>query len=156
MFTEATKVYDRFMRDICQVLASKGFAYAQEYIVEILKLLDEGTCANMVALYMFGEHNRIAGLLADNNWDNRVVPIPPGFDPNKQFGDGDVRGRIKFGAVTQPMGGKGAAVITDWKTKAKKKCDRFHASPQGNCSAGIPAGDPRFKPDQVGLCAYQH
>lgn len=156
LLKEATKVYDRFMRDICQVMASRGFMFAQEYVVELLKLIDEGICANMVSLYTFGEHNRIMGLLGDAR-DNRPITIPPGFDPNKDFkGNGDPRGRIKFGPVTQPVGGAGAGAITDWKTKAKKKCDRFHSTPKGACTAGIPAGDPRFTTCQVGLCAYEH
>ena len=169
LLREAFKVYDHFMRDVNLVVTSRGHFYAQDYVTRILESLDMKIYSNMPQLYSMGEHNRIASILAGthNNvggqglqYDADYHPPAPGAgNPGGGAAGGagnDPRKRIHFGPIKQPIGGAGAGVITDWKTKKPQKCNRFHATPQLACTAGIPENDPRFTPAQVGLCAYQH
>ena len=144
---ESPQVYFPFTKELKRACSSGGFLFAQQYADALLRALDDGLFKNPVALFQSGEQNRIFAEL----WANRVLtPKEKTKDPD------DPRRKIKFGPVTQPLGGKGAGVVTDYKTKAKIKCNRFHAVPQQPCTAGVPAGDNRFTPDQVGLCAYCH
>ena len=144
---EAPSVYYQFSREIKRACEHGGFLFAQKYADAMLKVLDEGVYGNPIVFFQSGEHVRIYTEL----WSQRA--IVPG-NTGKLRPDGGQE-YIKFGPVTKPMGGEGAGVIKD-KNGAKIKCNRFHASPQKACTAGIPAGDPRFTTSQVGLCAYCH
>ena len=163
LLKEAYKVYDQFMRDVNLVVTSRGHLYAQDYVTRILESLDMKVYKNMPELYTMGEHNRVASQLAGthNNLVGQGLQYDSEFRPQVGTGggggrQGDPRKRIQFGTVLQPVGGAGAGIINDWKTKAPKLCNRFHATPQQACTAGIPDNDPRFKPGEVGLCAYKH
>ena len=69
--------------------------------------------------------------------------------PKKPWGGEASRQRIKvFGPVSTPVGGKGAGVIP-------RKCNKFHASPQEACTAGVPTNEG-FPAELCGLCAYEH
>ena len=144
--SEAPKVYHTFANEIRRACASSGHVLAHEYADALLRSLDTGVYGNIRALFASGEHNRIYDEVRASHRAKRPEPKDTP-DPRK---------KIKFGPVTQPLGGKGAGVITDFKTGDRKKCTRYHASPQQACTAGIPAGDSRFTPDQVGLCAFSH
>ena len=161
LLKESFKVYDGFFRDCNLVCESRGYLYCQEYASKILEVLDMKLFPNMPALYRHGDHNRVASLMAGthNNVGGQGLQYDQDYNKdfhNKDFKNGDLRKKIDFGPVTKPMGGEGAGVITNWKTKAKSKCNKYHATPRQSCTAGIPAGDTRFKADQIGLCAYEH
>ena len=140
--SEAPRVYFEFCRDIAHVCEVDGYQFAQKYVDCLLRYLDEGRFPNMVALYRSGEYTRVHS-------DLRMELKSTGTDRAK-VADGFKK--IKWGPVTKPMGGPGAAII-------KKKCNRFHAVPQLECSAGVPVVDPDGKPyppSKVGMCAYMH
>lgn len=143
---EVPQVYHTFSNEVRRACVVNNTAVAHEYADAILRAVDGGVYANIKVLFASGEHNRIYEEVRDNS---KVKP----HKPDKITGD--PRARIKFGAVTTPLGGPGAAVITDFATGRKKKCTRFHASPQAPCSAGLPDGDPRFV-GKVGWCAFEH
>ena len=146
---EAPSVYFQFAREMKRANDSGGFAFGQKYCDAILRGLDEGIFENLVQFFKSGEHNRIYTEM----WSEHDTTVPKDLRSKDK---NDPRQKIIFGPVTTPLGGKGAGVITNFKTGERTKCSRFHATPQGKCTAGIPAGDPRFTPDQVGLCAYTH
>jgi hypothetical protein len=144
---EAPKVYFTFSKEMRRACSVGGYLFAQQYADALLKSLDEGLFKDPVSLFLMGEHNRIY----DEVWSaknttkfSRLQKDPDSFQ------------RIKFGPVSTPLGGKGAGVVLDQKTKQRIKCNRFHATPQQPCTAGIPKDDPRFSADMVGMCAYAH
>jgi hypothetical protein len=143
---EAPKVYYTFSKEMKRACSVGGYLFAQQYADAILRSLDEGLFKDPVSLFLMGEHNRIY----DEIWSQRSTTKSIRLNPNDSFQ------RIKFGPVTTPVGGKGAGVVLDPKTKQKIKCNRFHATPQQPCTAGIPKDDPRYGADMVGLCAYAH
>jgi hypothetical protein len=143
---EAPKVYYTFSKEMRRACAIGGCAFAQQYADALLRALDEGLFKDPISLFLMGEHNRIY----EEIWSARKSERHTVKEPS------DVFQRIKFGPVTTPLGGKGAGVVTDPKTKQKIKCNRFHATPQQPCTAGIPKGDPRYGAELVGLCAYLH
>ena len=145
---EAPQVYHTFSNEVRRACVVNNTTVAHEYADAILRAVDGGVYANIKVLFASGEHNRIYEEVRDNS---KVKP----HNPNKSTPGGDPRARIKFGAVTTPLGGPGAAVITDFATGRKKKCSRFHATPQAPCSAGLPDGDPRWT-GKVGWCAFEH
>ena len=145
-------VWQEFLRRVMFVETANGFLLAQEFVDAVLRKLDEKTYPSITDFMRAGEHNRIIDELR-HLVINPIKPnavVPPGTVPT-----GDPRPRIKFGEVIRPLGGRGAGIITNFKTKVPTKCNRFHASPQGNCTAGVPSG-AGYPADQVGLCAYQH
>jgi hypothetical protein len=138
---EAPRVYFDFQRDICHVCDHNGFVFAQKYIDAILRYLDEGRFANMVALYRTGEYTRIH---QDLVMELRVKTKDPDIKKTNKT--------MKFIVPTTPLGGKSAGII-------KTKCNCFHAVPQRPCSAGVPpfnVDGSANKPEHVGLCAYLH
>jgi hypothetical protein len=145
---EAPFVYFALTKEMKRACLFKGHVAGQAYMDAFLRALDQGVFSNPVALVAAGEHNRIfeetIGHLTKVPTEDRTKDP---LDPRK---------KIKFGPVTTPIGGAGAGIITNWTTGQKMKCTRFHANPKQACTAGVPAGDPRFKPEQVGLCAYAH
>jgi hypothetical protein len=143
---EAPKVYFTFSKEMRRACNSGGYLFAQQYADALLKSLDEGLFKDPVSLFLMGEHNRIY----DEIWSQRSAT------KSIRSNLSDVFQRIKFGPVTTPLGGKGAGVVMDPKTKQKIKCNRFHATPQQPCTAGIPKDDPRYGAEMVGLCAYAH
>jgi hypothetical protein len=144
---EAPKVYFTFSKEMRRACVVGGHLFAQQYADALLKSLDEGLFKDPVSLFLMGEHNRIY----DEVWSAKNIS-----KPGRILKDVDTFQRIKFGPVTTPLGGKGAGVVLDPKTKQKIKCNRFHATPQQPCTAGIPKDDPRYGADMVGLCAYAH
>ena len=58
-----------------------------------------------------------------------------------------------FGDVTIGFGGPGAAIIVDPVTKIPRPCTHFHATPQKECTAGVPIGHLSGK---TGQCMYKH
>ena len=144
---EAPQVYHTFSNEIRRVCVVNNTSVAHEYADAILRGVDGGVFANIKVLFAAGEHNRIYEEVRDNSKVKRKAEDTPR--------GGDPRARIKFGPVATPIGGPGAGVITDYATGRKKKCTRFHASPQQPCSAGLPDGDPRWA-GKVGWCAFEH
>ena len=145
-------VWQEFLRRVMFLETANGFLLAQEFVDAVLRKLDEKTYPSITDFMRAGEHNRII----DELRHLVITPIKPGGPgPSDIKREVDPRPRIKFGEVTRPLGGRGAGIITNFKTKVATKCNRFHASPQGNCTAGVPAG-AGYPADQVGLCAYQH
>jgi hypothetical protein len=69
-------------------------------------------------------------------------PRPPKGHP----GNGKARPRMSFGPVTTPNGGPGYGCFASM-------CNRFHATPRLNCTAGIPKGHHSGK---EGWCAFTH
>ena len=144
---EAPRVYYDFARDVVRVVDDKGARFGQEYVDQLLRFLDEKRFSSMVALYATGEPTRTFTEMAARN--------PSTGDKRRALGDGlkpgelgGPNGTVNFGPVTTPVGGAGAGWI-------KKRCNRFHATPQGACTAGIPP-NAGFPPDIVGQCAYIH
>lgn len=135
---EASRVYFELMRDVTRVANDKGPKFGVEYVDCLLRYLDEGRFANMVALYKSGEPTRVYMELSTRA--PSLVPKDPARFVKKVINN--------FGPVTKPMGGKGAGVI-------QQKCNRFHADPMRACTAGVPS-DEGFPDWQVGLCAYEH
>ena len=145
-------VWQEFLRKVMFVEVANGYLLAQEFIDAVLRKLDELTYPSITDFLRSGEHNRIL----DELRHMVITPIKPGqLGPTGIVKEQDPRPRIKFGQVTTPLGGRGAGIITNFKTKVATKCNRFHATPQGNCTAGVPDG-AGYAADQVGLCAYQH
>jgi hypothetical protein len=144
---EAPQVYHTFANEVRRVCVATNFSVAHEYADAILRGVDGGVFANIKVLFAAGEHNRIYEEVREHSKVKRK--------PDDQPRPGDPRPRIKFGPVATPVGGPGAGVITDYSTGRKKKCTRFHASPQQPCSAGLPDGDPRWA-GKVGWCAFEH
>lgn len=139
----APKALFDFTRDVSRVIQLKGHKFGQEYIDAILRKVDEKVYANIVSLYRAGEHNKIHDQLVTA----AAKPKPkPGGGPPGQLGGPN--GKINFGPVSTPLGGLGAGWI-------KTKCNRFHANPQRECTAGIPPNEG-FPEHLVGLCAYTH
>ena len=134
---EAPQVYFRLSKDILRVATTDGCKIAHEYVDALLRRLDEGVFPNVVDMYKSGEHNRV---LADVKATKDV-----GKDKDNDK-DKSKKTRMTFGPVTQPIGGPGAGEI-------KQKCNRYHATPQQACTAGIPVGHPSGK---AGQCAYIH
>ena len=150
---EAPFVYYSLQKEMKRACLGKGHVAAQAYMDAFLRTMDMGIFTNPLSIIAAGEHNRL--------YDEVMAGFPAKQKELRDKGELskdplDPRRRITFGKVTTPMGGKGAGVINDWTTGNKTKCNRFHSTPQKECSAGVPAGDPRFKADQVGLCAYLH
>ena len=147
---EAPKVYYEFIRDLSRVVDDKGHRFAQEYVDNLLRMLDEKRFPSMVSLYISGEPSRTFTELA-SRLDNKFTD-----DKHKMFGGTQnapghfqgPNGLVRFGPVTNPKGGEGSGWIP-------KKCNRFHCDPRKNCSAGIPANSG-FPANLVGLCAYEH
>ena len=146
---EAPFVYFSLQKEMKRACLIKGHVAAQAYLDAFLRTMDSGVFTNPLAIIAAGEHNRIY----DEVMTLFSAKIP---DKDRTKDPLDPRKRITFGKVTTPLGGKGAGVISNWTTGDKMKCNRFHSTPQKECSAGVPAGDPRFTADQVGLCAYLH
>ena len=145
-------VWQEFLRKVMFVEVANGYLMGQEFVDAVLRKLDELIYPSITDFLRSGEHNRIL----DELRHMVITPIKPGGPgPSDIKREVDPRPRIKFGEVTRPLGGRGAGIITNFKTKVATKCNRFHASPQGNCTAGVPAG-AGYPADQVGLCAYQH
>ena len=70
--------------------------------------------------------------------------------------DSKVKGftqRSAFGEVAIGFGGPGAAIIIDQVTKIPRPCMHFHATPQKECTAGVPIGHHSGK---AGNCMYAH
>jgi len=143
---ESPQVYFRLTKEVARVTISHGYRFAHEHLDAILKKLDEGVFPNVVVLFRSGEHNRILQ-------DLDAVRGTPALKPKEKAKEKDTRTRIIFGTVTTPLGGPGAGVITDFKTRLPKLCTRFHATPQQECSAGLPDGHPSGK---AGWCAFKH
>ena len=146
---EAPFVYFSLQKEMKRACLIKGHVAAQAYLDAFLRTMDSGVFTNPLAIIAAGEHNRIY----DEVMTMFSAKVP---DKDRTKDPLDPRKRITFGKVTTPLGGKGAGVISNWTTGDKMKCNRFHSTPQKECSAGVPAGDPRFTADQVGLCAYLH
>ena len=146
---EAPSVYFRLTKEVTRVAATRGARQAQEFLDAILRKLDEGVFTNVVDLFKSGEQNRVLTDLA-LSWD-AAAPL----DVKKDIKDTrtDPRTRIKFTAVTQPLGGPGAAVINDYATKQPKLCSRYHATPRQPCTAGLPVGHVS---GCAGQCAFKH
>ena len=70
-----------------------------------------------------------------------------------KVGGSSRRRHMEWGKVNKPVGGRGAALVVDGKSKVPLKCLHFHATPRGSCELGVPAGD---KSGQAGLCVYKH
>ena len=70
-----------------------------------------------------------------------------------KVGGSSGRRHMEWGKVNKPVGGRGAALVVDSKSKVPLKCLYFHATPRGSCELGVPAGE---KSRQAGLCAYKH
>ena len=146
---EAPRVYYDFTRDVVRVVEDKGARFAQEYVDQLLRFLDEKRYSSMVGLYATGEPTRTFTEMAmrhqpDNGGGKRRYN-PDGLKPGEIGGP---NGPVKFGPVSTPIGGNGAAWI-------KKQCNRFHCNPKMPCTAGIPP-NAGFPADMVGLCAYIH
>ena len=144
---EAPSVYFRLTKEVTRVAATRGARQAQEFLDAILRKLDEGVFTNVVALFKSGEQNRVLTDLAAV-WD-----AEPPTPADKKDTRTDPRPRIKFTAVTQPLGGPGAAVINDYVTKQPKLCSRYHATPRQPCTAGLPVGHVS---GCAGQCAFKH
>jgi len=144
-------VWQEFLRKVMFVEVANGYLMGQEFVDAVLRKLDELIYPSITDFLRSGEHNRIL----DELRHMVITPIKPGGPGPSDIKNPDPRPRIKFGEVTTPLGGRGAGIITNFKTKVPTKCNRFHASPQGNCTAGVPSG-AGYPADQVGLCAYQH
>jgi len=148
---QAPVVYFRLTKEIGRVASVRGYRKAQEYLDAILRKLDEGVFDNPVALFKSGEQNRLLMDL-EVTWGPLCQPVDE-EEKDKKPPRTDPRARIKFGPVTQPLGGPGAAVINDFTTKQPKLCTRFHHVPQQACTAGLSAGHPSGK---EGQCAFKH
>ena len=150
---EAPTVYYQFELEIMRVCDAHGFLIGQEMADVILRKIDDQTYANMVALFAAGENNRLLSELLGSQVAARPLQqnlhaptprAPTATDPRVKF---------VFGPVTQPLGGQGAGLMDNHKTGAKVKCNRFHATPQLKCTAGVPSGHVS---GMAGLCAYTH
>ena len=64
----------------------------------------------------------------------------------------EMRRHIVWGKVTEPVGGRGASMVTD-ANRQPKKCHCFHDKPRRPCQDGIPVGHVS---GLAGLCAYMH
>ena len=150
----APSVWREFSRRCMLLESSDGFLMAQEFVDASLRCLDEKRFTSIVDLFARGEHNQIIGDLRSL----RVAPVPdlhkdPRLDKNSpKF---DPRTKINFGPVTKPLGGDGAGICTNFKTKVQIKCNRFHATPQKACTAGVPK-EAQYDQSKWGLCAYLH
>jgi hypothetical protein len=147
MVKEAPQVYFLIMKEITRVTLTHGFKFAHKYVDALLRKLDEKVFSNPVALMKSGEHNRVLADLEKSSYHfdpnpPSAPPLPPKGPPGLQGG----RVRMVFGAVTTPIGGQGGNLFVN-------KCNRFHASPQLGCTAGIPVGHASGK---EGLCAFTH
>ena len=139
--------YYDFARDVVRVVDDKGARFGQEYVDQLLRFLDEKRFSSMVALYATGEPTRTFTEMVIRN--TPVGVKRPGLGDGLKPGElGGPNGTVNFGPVTKPVGGEGAGWI-------KKRCNRYHATPQGACTAGIPP-NAGFPADSVGLCAYIH
>jgi len=150
---EAPTVYYQFQIEVMRVCDAHGFLVGQQMAEVMLRKIDDQTCANMVALFASGENNRLLGEILAQNTANRPKAVQQHAQVVTQVGQADPRTKFTFGAVTQPMGGPGAGLIDNHKTGAKVKCNRFHATPQLKCTAGVPSGHVS---GMAGLCAYTH
>ena len=153
---EAPTVYYRFEREIMRVADTHGVYMAQKLGDNMLRMVDDGTYDNIVALFNQGAHNRLLSEMLQE----RNVPVGDAAqtvkDTKKSGDQVDSRKRMVFGAVKQPLGGPGAGIITHFRTGAKLKCNKFHATPQEACTAGVPVGHPGVPKSAYGTCAYEH
>ena len=142
-------MYYDFTRDVVRVVEDKGARFGQEYVDHLLRFLDEKRYPSMVSLYATGEPTRTFTEMSMRHQGDSVGgkrrTTPDGLKPGEIGGP---NGAVKFGPVTNPIGGMGAGWI-------KKQCNRFHANPKTACTAGIPP-NAGFPADSVGLCAYIH
>ena len=70
--------------------------------------------------------------------------------------DSEVKGfkhHAAFGDVAIGFGGPGTAIIIDSVTKIPRPCAHFNATPQKECTAGVPIGHHSGK---AGQCAFKH
>jgi hypothetical protein len=154
---EAPTVYFDLMREIALVSKTHSPVFAQEYFDAILRKLDEGVAANLVSFFARGEQNRVLRALETSlAWKGKPVgngggngggaPNPnPNPNPNPApSGQRNGKPYVKFGAVTQPLGGTSSNYLAT-------PCKNFHAIPQRPCLHGMPAGHA-----QEGLCAFTH
>ena len=154
---EAPTVYYRFQREIMRVADTHGVFMAHKLADIILRKVDDGTYANIVVLFQQGEHNRLlADLLQERNITNDGFEAGKERPPKPEGEKVDPRTRVVFGPVKQPLGGPGAGIITHFRTGAKLKCNKFHATPQQACTAGVPNGHPGVPKASFGICAYEH
>ena len=65
----------------------------------------------------------------------------------------DTKRVSSFGEVTIPIGGPGAAIVTDPATGIPRACMHFHGRRKKTCTAGVPVGHPSGK---AGQCMYKH
>ena len=154
---EAPTVYYRFQREIMRVTDTHGVFMAHKLADIILRKVDDGTYPNIVVLFQQGEHNRLlADLLQERNITNDGFEAGKERPPKPAGEKVDPRTRVVFGPVKQPLGGPGAGIITHYHTGAKLKCNKFHATPQLPCTAGVPNGHPGVPRTSFGICAYEH
>ena len=114
---------------------------------EVLRRLDLGDFANIVALLANGEHNRI---LDDLRPTIQLYPPLREKDVNSEKeNDESKTKRIKLGAVTKQ--GEFCSLIKG-KNSKPLLCNQFK---QGNpCTAGVALGQGHDQ--HVGRCAYHH
>ena len=150
----APSVYRDFYRTVMLLEETDGHVFAQEMVDATLRQLDERHHQSIVSLMASGAHHTIVGGMREARMKAKTLPIKDQrFDPNHpQY---DPRSRINFGKVDDPVGGKGAGIITNYKNGDKVKCNRFHAKPQKPCTAGVPR-EAKYKQSDWGLCAYDH
>ena len=154
---EAPTVYYRFQREIMRVADTHGVFMGHKLADIILRKVDDGTYANIVVLFQQGEHNRmLADLLQERNITNDGFEAGKERIPKSAEEKVDPRTRVVFGPVKQPVGGPGAGIITHFRTGVKLKCNKFHATPQLPCTAGVPNGHPGVPKASFGICAYEH
>ena len=78
----------------------------------------------------------------------RKTKSGPGASRAKGF-----KSHAAFGDVEIGFGGQGAAIIVGPMTKIPRPCTHFHATPQKECTAGVPIGHLSGK---TGQCMYAH